>query len=287
MRDVLVEVASDTELRLPHLSWSADAREVVLAACEASKGRVPALVEYRGADGTSPTFHVPVDAVADEKLLGGLRGLAEGLYEYRPPEPEAAVLTGMVGCDELLFVFAWLRSALIELSGPSWAAHVVPTGGSGSRANANGPFPLHADQWHTELLFNVFNRVRPGGETVLLSVEEALAIAREHGLPEAGVEAARFALSEATTTACFRDFNRWVSDWPGNALGGGIAEALLNAAVPVAMKRGQGYLVNDRKWLHGRLAIDWPAGTDRNHRLYRLGYNNRPTMERASRRDAG
>jgi hypothetical protein len=52
--------------------------------------------------------------------------------------------------------------------------------------------------------------------------------------------------------------------------------ALFAASMTVSMAPGEGYLINDRRWLHGRTALDPGAlaPEDREHRLYRLAYNN-------------
>lgn len=280
---LLVETTPDTHVPLPHLTWSSDARDVVKRLC-AAPGIKPYTVPYMGADGVGSTFHVSVHAVTDGVLFEDLWRVAEALYDFPLPGDEAAILTNMVGCDGLLLLFAWLRAALVELSGQPLAAHVVGTGESGiNPGDPNAAFPLHADQWHTELLLNVFNRVRPGGETTLIPIDMAWEIVRANGVPEHEIEMLRHAIASAETTAQFWDLNRLIS-WPDDPRAVRIADDLARSAFTVALKRGQGYLVNDRRWLHGRLAIQGADPADRNHRLYRLGYNSRQIMQRLAQR---
>jgi hypothetical protein len=180
-----------------------------------------------------------------------------------------------------LHLFGWLRAAMAELS-ESTSSIAGPTGAAGDE---DGSFAPHSDMWIPALLFNVFEHVVPGqGATLLLPMEAGLKVAERAGVPPLFLAQMRDATVEAGECDYFDAFNGCLyQDHPWTDV---VRRALFDASVQVPMEPGQGYLVNDRMWLHGRTRLlpDALPPHLKNRRLYRLAYNNRRLQAAASQR---
>ena len=299
---LLVETAPDTAMSIPHLTWGPTWRPLIERFCaEAAADRVGHVreIHYRKDGlidwhpetdrGTEQTFYLAPDGVADAGLRQEMFALAEAFYEVELPEGDGAILTGMLAGhyrDELLPLFAFVRTALVELSGQRMAAHFCSTAQSGTVNEEPDKFPPHSDMWHTELLFNVFNRTRePGeGDALLIAMDDVWDVLRGAGVPDEIADKMRADLASAGTCGDFQRFNTWMYE-PEHPWFDNVVAALMAAATQLPLGPGQGYFVNDRRWMHGRNMMTWPATlsrADRHHRLYRLGYNNRRLMAQAA-----
>jgi hypothetical protein len=251
---------------------------------------VPLTEERKDAIGSPiDTFHLGAESIADETLRAEMLEFAAAFYEFELPETQAVMLTDMLILpwrNETHTLLAWLTGALADLTGQRLAAHmtsVAKTGSTNELEYTPGPFFLHSDMWHTELLFNLFNKtMAPGqGDSYLISIEDAWPVIRAAGVPETAIASMKEELAAARTCAAFTDFNGWLyleeHPWADE-----LAQALMDACEPLSLLPGQGYFVNDRYWLHGRNSMEWTPDAEREHRLYRVGYNNRRLMEQAA-----
>jgi hypothetical protein len=138
---------------------------------------------------------------------------------------------------------------------------------------ADGGFAPHSDMWVPALLFNVFEAVEPGGHgaTLLLPMERAFEIAEEAGVSAEQLERMREAIAGAGQEDYYLQFNGALYEdehpWKDE-----VERRLIEASLVVPLGRGQGYLANDREWLHGRTPL--PRDFDRENRLFRLAYDN-------------
>jgi hypothetical protein len=218
-----------------------------------------------------------------------MRALALALYQYELPEPAAAVILTrtLVGeRDAMRAILAWLRSALIELTGERLSAHFVPTASTG--LEGGGPFPPHVDCWVTTQLLNIFNRGVPGsGISTMIPLERAWEVLEATSIAPEALTRMRAILGDAGYCDTFNEFNGnlyalehpWASE---------VTEALEAVAWSCELGPGQGYFVNDRRWMHGRTPLVFPADWDwdrREHRLYRLGFNNERQQRHLSQRN--
>lgn len=275
----------DTDFDLPHLTWAPEWVPAITAFCaRAAAGKIPAPVKVPYGTRGLVSHHVPVDAV-DGALADELWEFARAFFQFELPPPEGAALTGMIVGDyrdQLLSFLAWLRAALVELSGQTLAAHMIPTGDSGDNRDEGAEFRLHADVWHTEKLFNALNWTAGGGFPMLFPLDRAWGLLREVGFTEPALDEMRDELASSVWCTEFRSFNHWL--WSSSPLGEEGYRALRAECTPVALSPGQGYLVVDRKWLHGRSEISWEGWErpSRDDRLYRLGYNSAADMRRSA-----
>ncbi|AGB25767.1 hypothetical protein Mycsm_05589 [Mycobacterium sp. JS623] len=298
----LIETHPTTEYRLTHLTWHPHWRAVLdrFAATVPVLGPV-LLVSYERPDDaedaddlTAPwrepawkCLHLSSDVITDPGLRREMDQFANAFYEFELPDDDAAIVTDMlVGADPDAFqhLLGWMRGAVVEITGERLSAHAVPTTHAGNKDGSGGLFPPHADMWHTELLFNVFNRVLPGsnGVPLLYPIDSVWDILADAGMPRAHVDDMRSELANAAVCGNFEDFNGHIYN-PEHPWCEAATAALQQAAWCHPMRPGEGYFVNDRRWLHGRTPIAVDATEhDRAHRLYRLGYNNRRLMERAA-----
>lgn len=321
---LFIPAQASTDVPLPHITWHDDWRELLERFSYASRtmlapershyDRLPLRLRWRVLAWRlrhhmqecrhllTTTWNLPVDAISDETLRNDMLELAGALYDYELPTGEAAIMTDLfdgLAPDAALPLIAWLRGAIVHISGSNAAAIAAPTGMAGQSIDLTegvnvGPFELHSDMWIPALLMNMFGRgVVPGqGLTTLLSMSELWDIAASCGMPPDVIEQTQFAITEAGECDYYGHFHKFLYDshpWSGN-----LKQALMDAAMTFQVDPGQGYIVNDRRWLHGRTSLD-PRDMDpryREERLLRLAYNNRristsETLRRLQWREEG
>jgi hypothetical protein len=229
--------------------------------------------EIAGGGDALTTWTLP-DGAFDgfEDLEAEMRALADAFFEWEPPA-SAVILTGLLdelpdgGCARLV---GFLHDEIVRRTGDPNAAIAAPVGMAGA---ADGGFAPHADMWVPALLFNVFEAVEPGGHgaTLLLPMDEVFAIAADAGVSEEQIARMHEAIAGAGQEDYYLQFNGALYEdehpWKDE-----VERRLIEASLIVALKRGQGYLANDREWLHGRTPL--PRDFDRENRLFRLAYDN-------------
>jgi hypothetical protein len=312
----LVSAEPSTTLPLPHATWNDDWRPLLTRfarTIEADRIR-PRRVSYEALPlplrlriewfklrngGREPrnlytvTWHVPVNDLADRGVRAEMLQFAHAFLEYELPAEDAVILTRMLdghGPDTALAFIGWLRAAIVQIAGEASSAIAAPTGAAGQAEDGSGvegdnSFEPHSDMWIPALLFNLFNRTVPGqGETTLMPIDDLWEIAASVGMPAQTRYELRLAPVEAGECDYFDHFNgRLYGEHPW---ADAMKAALFAASMTVPMAPGEGYLINDRRWLHGRTALDARslAPEDREHRLYRLAYNNKRLEAAAARR---
>lgn len=187
------------------------------------------------------------------------------------------LLSGLIDDDisghVLSVIFACFRDALVSVSKDNANALYTPLGRSGKYA---GEFRLHADLYGPSMLFNAFENVPSddSGCSTFLSVSEFRKILNDiASLPLHSRERIIDLLETESKTDGFSEFyqllyglrNKWSSD---------LELAMKNRQLKIKMNPGQGYIINDRKWLHGR---GQPTGGVSARRLHRLVFTNTVT----------
>ena len=144
----------------------------------------------------------------------------------------------------------------------------------GDLSDSGFPFPLHADLYVQKSLLIVFDNV-PGddtGQTLLIPTDEFIQTIRllKTMPPDAKSYITELLLQEAGEDR-FNEFYYFLYEknapWREE-----LATALASKQVMVKFLRGEGFLLNDRRWLHGRTS---PSGPVRVDRLHRLTFNTR------------
>jgi hypothetical protein len=227
------------------------------------------------------TFSIPLSELAETPFRTRLIEAADSLHRMEQPR-RIMFLTDMLEPNldgaSLHRLLCSLREAMVHLTGDRWAALHTPTKRVGPDA---GEFPLHADLYAPFLLWNLFEEVPAdsSGASLFLSVDEFLEL-----LPSVrGISADVRVQMEA----CLRDNHR---DRDGfqefyRLLYGGVVgprhqqndwtrelrQVMLARSLHIKLEYGQGYLLHDRRWLHGRTA---PTGGVSQRRLHRLVFKN-------------
>jgi hypothetical protein len=218
------------------------------------------------------TFSIDVDSLQRGKQLQLALAVARELYE-RPVPDHVMLFTNLLGDgidgNSIRFLFAFLREAIVRFSGNPHDAFYSPLRDVGKQS---GDFPLHADLYHPVLLLNVFDQVPSDGSgaTVLLSrqsLQEALGC-----VPQMPTKTKRRVID--LLDGRFREdgFDEFY-----NLLHGeehpwvcALSHEMTSRQIRIQLGTGQGYLIDDRHWLHGR---EKPTGGVMPRRLHRLVFN--------------
>jgi hypothetical protein len=193
--------------------------------------------------------------------------LARGLSQTSPGR-RLMLFTGLLesplDSDLLYSSFVCLRACLVSVRGNASAALCTPV----KVERIDSGFPLHADLFVRRQLFIVFDDVAAGtgGESVFLSTRRLLTlVGMTEAMPARTKERVRRLLQRNLQNDSFDelyDLLHGNHDWvvPLNRL-------LKRDQQCVFLNRGEGYLLDDRHWLHGRLAARTAVRAARFRRL--------------------
>jgi hypothetical protein len=206
----------------------------------------------------------------DASLPNQLEAFARSLASTRPTR-KLMLFDRLLGShldgQKLHVLFALIRGALVKMTANDFAAMYTPLGDTGEDI---GDFLLHADMYVPQYLFNVFDNVpaRTGGASTFLPVSSLKRIiAQQPKFPDA-IARRLVSMFEKESKSdryerCFdllHGEHRWVPK---------LEEALVEHQLKIPLRTGQGYLLHDRSWLHGR---NKPTGGVTANRVRRLIY---------------
>lgn len=178
------------------------------------------------------------------------------------------MIGGTLTSEAFQFLISCMRADLSTRRGDEMGALYPPL----STAKPNNKFPVHCDFYFPIYLWNIFDEVPEGnqGASLLLKVDVLLnkIIKQIPNFPPA---------TEAHVRSLFKDkvqnndhayydlFSILHSkeNWWAEEIENGIS----NYVLTLKLNRGQGYMVNDRKWLHGRGFTADEVTIKRLHRL--------------------
>lgn len=222
--------------------------------------RIPGLGEY------GRTFTLTVEPRAE------LAAFARALCRLRRPAG-IMLFTGLMGdpLDGHLLrrLFALLRANIASILGDRRFSLYAPLGVTGARAH---DFALHSDLYMPQLLFNVFEEVPAdgsGASTFLPTRIMSRLMEQLESLPPR----VRSRFDECYRRASRGDrFNALYELLYGSELpwADALQAAMQSHRLSIVMAAGEGYLIHDRTWLHGREA---PSGGVPRRRLHRLVFN--------------
>jgi len=221
------------------------------------------------------TFSFGESSPTDEGLAEDLNFFIQDLYDSKLPT-ELMLFTGLIDDDldgeDLHYLFTYFRDAIARLAMHPMCALYAPLG------NTEGDFPLHADLYIPRILFNVFEDVPDdlSGASVFLSVATLKELLPQvKSLPDN----VRINIMRYLTEQYERDL---YSEFFNILYGAGCAwveelEKNMNfRKLRIKLYSGQGYLINDRLWLHGRETLN---GSFSKKRLHRLIFNTRSIQQ--------
>lgn len=229
------------------------------------------------------TYSLDLNSISNKRLARHLMWFAKSLYELNISD-RLMLFTDMIDQNldarSLSFLFAFFRAALVSLSSDPLSAVYQPISRSQKKGNE---FLLHSDLYIPVILFNVFDDVSndSSGASLFLSVSSAIELlSKVKTLPSetreqitanlCGIHAQdRYEENYHLLHGCGQD---WTKD---------LERRMRQRQLRIKLYSGQGYMIHDRKWLHGREAINGKLSTKRLHRLI---FNNRQTQDASLRR---
>lgn len=216
------------------------------------------------------TYTLPTTKLKNPKLRRQCAVFAKSLYLTRPDRRLIffdGILTDEIKTKEIHTLFALLRGAIIELTHDERAALYSPLADAG-RKGSGGEFPLHADLYVPQILLNIFNNVptdNSGASTFLSITALRKLLPSIKLLPTSTANRIILLLSEISPRDHFNSLydllhgeHKWVPE---------LEKVLKQQQLCINLHSGQGYLLDDRKWLHGREALRSVLPANRIHRL--------------------
>jgi hypothetical protein len=246
------------------MTWSAEFRDLLHSHAPALARLRPALRTVRGAAPYDQTYHQSPPPALRPALLASARRL-----QRLRPQARLLLFTGMfddvIDRKVLHAAFALLRGALVEVMDDSRAAFHSPVATTRGRAN---DFELHADLFTARRLWLIFDDVPADGSgaSLLLPTAELRRLLRSSAAPPASV---RRRLLSLFGTELRRDSFDELFDLMHGAhpWRDALAAELAARQFVLRLEKGEGYLCDDRRWLHGRTPVTGPVRSFRFHRL--------------------
>jgi hypothetical protein len=228
----------------------------------------PPLVRISRSPRYGSTFSWPLDAWSSTSLRQRCSSFVRSLPDCSKKLMlfDGLLQPGLSG-SQLHALFAALRGAIASLYQNESLAMYTPLGDVGNRVRA---FPLHCDLYIPHNLFNVFDDVPmdDSGASVFLSVSALKTLLQRSALLPERTARRIIALIESSEKDGFDALydllhgeHQWVDE---------LQRSMEPRQLRIKLGSGQGYLLNDRLWLHGRETVR--GGVSKN-RVHRLVYN--------------
>lgn len=251
-------------------AWYSWSPEFLRAACrvEPSIRRLPAppCVSVRGCNPYDSSYSYPFSKLSPALADFALES-SEALLRTDPGS-RMLFLTGLLdppfSSDVLHKCFAILRAGIVKtLRDPRTALHSPVK----TERNDEG-FPLHCDLFLTERLWLVFDDVPKdaSGKSLFLPRRDFEHAVRSNRLM---TPATRHRLARLFDSGTGDAFDEWFDlihseQHPWSVA---LTKAMRQRSWKIRFRRGEGYLVNDRRWLHGRTAVSGTVSSSRFRRL--------------------
>lgn len=228
----------------------------------------PSSISVRGCDPYGSTYSYRLSALPDTIVRFAVE-VSEALLRVHTGR-RMRFLSGMLDHPPLSSAvlhkcFALIRAGVARLNcNPRTALHApVKT------ERSDGGFPLHSDLFLTERLWLIFDDVprdRSGRALFLTRHLFDTVIRMNNLIPSITRRRLRTILSRGTGRDSFDEFYDLIysHDKPWTT---SLARAMNRSCWSIKLHRGEGYLMNDRQWLHGRTAVRGRVSATRFHRL--------------------
>jgi len=255
-------------------TWSSEAR-IFLKAWNKMCNELeePKLVSLLGGKPYDYTFSFDPSKIT-KGLRHDLKLFAESIYNLRVSK---CIMFFSNLLDEdfdgrgLHFLFACLRDSLVKLTGDPMSALYAPLGTTTNSVihSAGADFLLHADLYTPNILFNVFEDVTPdaSGASLFLQTSSLCDILVSiKTLSSMNINRILNCLTTVDRQDHYTEFfnllhsreHKWVNE---------LEDKLRTRQMRIKLEKGEGYLIHDRLWLHGREAPSTPVTQKRLHRL--------------------
>jgi hypothetical protein len=215
------------------------------------------------------TSSISISLISDKVLSRDLMVFAKDLYDLEIFD-QLMLFTGLIGPDlpsrSLRYLFAFFRAALVSCSGDPLSALCQPLSTS---QKTGKEFPLHSDLYIPAILFNVFDHVEidSSGASLFLPVATVVDLL---GSVKSLPDDIRERIVTNLTQMHDRDYyeenydllhgcaHKWIQE---------LERRMTRQQSRIKLYSGQGYMIHDRKWLHGRESLQGRLSTKRLHRL--------------------
>jgi hypothetical protein len=248
-------------------TWSPEALAFVHDhARELRRLQQPTLVNIKGCEPYEASYDIHPDRLAslDRRRLDAL---ARSLVSIGVGS-RLMLLTGMrrreVDSALMYVLFAILRTAIVTSTRNPKRALFTPV----KAVRSDDGFPLHADLFINERLLLIFDDVPEdqSGKTLLLPTTALFKMLA--GLPQMPASSRRQVERLLTGPLKKDGFDTLYSLLHGpHPWRADLQAALTKHQVAIKFRPGEGYLLNDRHWLHGRTAASGPVRARRFRRL--------------------
>lgn len=256
-------------------TWSVEFRAVCKRlSAELDTLKKPKAVRILGGKEYDNTFSIDISSIADKALARRLSFFARSLYELQVSD-RLMLFDNMLG-EELTgrglhFIFAYFREAIVELTANPMSALSQPLYREFKEPK---DFPLHSDLYIPKILFNLFEDVPDdsSGASLFLPVPLFLKILSGlKSIDEVSRQRIVRIITGEQSKDCYEEFYYLLhgddKEWKRE-----LEKQMTLRQMRIKLYSGQGYLINDRLWLHGR---EGPSkGVSRN-RLHRLIFDNK------------
>jgi hypothetical protein len=251
------------------LTWSVEAkRSLGRFRQEAGQLFPPKLIRLHGGLEFDKTYSISREELRGLKCFVELEWMAKVLCSVKPNH--SILLFRNLLDDEFMGehlhkLFSALRSVIVASSGRMSVALHAPLGYVGRKGVC---FPLHADLYVPDLLWNVFDQVPSDGSgaSTFLSVDTFRQLLQLAHVPLRTKATLLSCLEDNSREDRFRTFYDLLytqgADWSDR-----LDSAMRKHQLCVPMQYGEGYMLNDRRWLHGREAPSNGVTEKRVHRL--------------------
>lgn len=253
-------------------TWSDDCKQILVDLSEKIDGLpMPELIEVGDNSQYNKTFAI-VCQIEDRTLQNNILKIAKSLYDLRL-ENELFFFTEMF--DEkfhsktIHYLFSYLQFYITKISKKSNVIIYAPLG---SLSEKGFPFPLHLDLYLQKKLLVIFDNVPKDatGKTLLLPINLFFQIVDNlRTMDNNNKVKIRKLIEENHTKDKFEDFYKLLyqknATWKKE-----LSQRMRTQRLEIKFNRGEGILLHDRRWLHGRTS---PSNGVPSDRLYRLTFN--------------
>lgn len=267
------------------LTWSKEFRDLLARHRRWAKELHPRLVFLSSTRDYAYTYTVSLRRLAPSRFGSDLQSLIDDLLTLDPGR-QIFFMTGL-SCKEegwtIHSIFALLRALIARATRNPWSVMHAPLSSVGKNA---GDFKLHADLYQPTVLFNVFEQLPDDGtgRTLLLPISRLFAATRSIEMPVRARRRVRELLTRPIRVDAYDEFYSLLHGryhpWTR-----ALESRLRAEQLSISLGRFEGYILHDRRWLHGR---ETPTGGVPRKRLHRIIYTpycnaNAATVARPSR----
>ncbi len=209
----------------------------------------------------------------DKSFLHDFRNYAYSLFHFDPADSIVFftnLIDRKINAKLFHFLFALFRSTLTEITNDKMGALYSPL----TSGKQESEFPLHCDLYIPKILFNVYEHVPldASGSSAFLELSELfdVVIPKLKKVPAGTVQRMKRLIYDDIRKDNYDELFELLYDekydWSEK-----IHQVMDKHKFSIKLHKGEGYMLNDRIWMHGR---NKTSGGISPKRLHRLIFNN-------------